>query len=57
VSGKWEEGHFIDAEAQAGKYPPDSSDKSVANRRRVAFEIIDDRHLEWELGKTKSDIP
>jgi hypothetical protein len=56
VRGEREEGDFVDAETQTRKNPSNSSNETVAECRRIAFEVIDDRHLKWDFREAKSDV-
>jgi hypothetical protein len=56
VRGEREEGDFVDAETQTRKNPSNSSNETVAECRRIAFEVIDDRHLKWDFSEAKSDV-
>lgn len=56
MRGEREEGDFVDAETQTRKNPSNSSNETVAECRRIAFDVIDDRHLKWDFGKAKGDI-
>lgn len=56
MRGEREEGDFVDAETQTRKNPSNSSNETVAECRRIAFDVIDDRHLKWDFGEAKGDV-